>query len=440
MASTKIAKYNPQKDIVAGRTASQIERAKKMAVGGKKKRCVKGKSCSATCIAASKVCMVDIPWAAAKGIPKVVAAIKKVQENKKPSVDKEEMKKIAQEMYKSEWVKAWKNMNLAISDGDNQKYNFWKEQISKYHAKLTSKGVDVGPLKIPTWQDKTPPVSVMKEDRTKNTTKPSTGNAGDKKVDSQGRPLSYTPLKELPGFVNATGVKPTLPPLKTSENFLSIRADSSYSSAQNHPYRKLDEAHDRLGAILRISGDLTPEQQAIAKKLGGESAFREAVSTARGFTGSSYDTMREAQRLNSEGKQLTGYLQYRLREAEATERLVALLPKEPLVKYRGIKASDERLNAIIAASKDKGDHAEGALASWSTSLQTAQNFADKGSTSNRVIFRTINKKGASVRTISHYDTEDEILTPGSARYKHTGEYEVITVGTATYHVFNVIEN
>ena len=72
--------YNPNRDIVANRTAAQIERAKRMAVGGKKKRCVKGKSCSATCIAANKVCMVDIPWAAAKGIPKVVSQIKKATE------------------------------------------------------------------------------------------------------------------------------------------------------------------------------------------------------------------------------------------------------------------------------------------------------------------------------------------------------------------------
>ena len=72
--------YNPNRDIVADRTAAQIERAKRMAVGGKKKRCVKGKSCSATCIAANKVCMVDIPWAAAKGIPQVVSQIRKATE------------------------------------------------------------------------------------------------------------------------------------------------------------------------------------------------------------------------------------------------------------------------------------------------------------------------------------------------------------------------
>jgi hypothetical protein len=43
-------------------TESKIERAKRRAVGGKRKRCIKGKSCSATCIASNKICLVDIPW------------------------------------------------------------------------------------------------------------------------------------------------------------------------------------------------------------------------------------------------------------------------------------------------------------------------------------------------------------------------------------------
>ena len=68
--------YNPNKDKVAERTASQIERAKRMAVGGRKKRCVKGKSCSATCIAANKVCMVDLPWVAASQVSKAVSMVK----------------------------------------------------------------------------------------------------------------------------------------------------------------------------------------------------------------------------------------------------------------------------------------------------------------------------------------------------------------------------
>jgi hypothetical protein len=42
---------------------SRIARAKASAVGGKRKRCTKGKNCSAACIAANMVCLVDLPWA-----------------------------------------------------------------------------------------------------------------------------------------------------------------------------------------------------------------------------------------------------------------------------------------------------------------------------------------------------------------------------------------
>lgn len=42
-------------------TNSKIRQAKEKAVGGKKDRCVKGKSCSAACIAANKLCLVELP-------------------------------------------------------------------------------------------------------------------------------------------------------------------------------------------------------------------------------------------------------------------------------------------------------------------------------------------------------------------------------------------
>lgn len=44
------------------RTDAQIARAKRQAVGGKRKRCTKGKNCSAACIAANMICLVDLPW------------------------------------------------------------------------------------------------------------------------------------------------------------------------------------------------------------------------------------------------------------------------------------------------------------------------------------------------------------------------------------------
>ena len=62
-------------DNVAGRKGSQIEAAKRKAVGGKRKRCTKGKSCSATCIAANKICLVEIPWVSASSMSKAVKLI-----------------------------------------------------------------------------------------------------------------------------------------------------------------------------------------------------------------------------------------------------------------------------------------------------------------------------------------------------------------------------
>lgn len=439
MPSAKITKYNPGKDIVAGRTASQIERAKRMAVGGKKKRCVKGKSCSATCIAANKVCMVEIPWAAAKGIPKVVATIKQVQEKKTTPDSLSEVKKIAQDMYKEEWSKAWKNMNLAINDGDKQKYNFWKEQISKYHSKLTAKGVEIGPLKIPTWKDKPQSVTVTKPERDKKPIKPADKGAGDKKTDSQGRPLNYTPLKELPGFVNATGTTPPLPSLRNSGEYVEVRTNTGHSWDPNHPYWKLDYLHNSMGGVLEVSGSLTKEQKDLASKMGGERKFREAVGNITKFTGSYYSEMRDAQRKKNGGEKLFQFEEDYLRRANSVEKLISLLPKERVVKFRGAPASDEKLAATIAASKAKGEHAEGALASWSTSLQKAQNFADKKPDLNQIIYVTANNKGVSVRSISLYDSEEEILTPGSAKYKHTGRYETVELRGRTYHIFYMEE-
>ena len=70
-------------------TERDIQRAKDRAVGGGRKRCVKGKSCSATCIAGNETCLVDIPWAVAASIPKVRGIIEKVKgtqsENREPN-------------------------------------------------------------------------------------------------------------------------------------------------------------------------------------------------------------------------------------------------------------------------------------------------------------------------------------------------------------------
>jgi hypothetical protein len=63
-----------------GPSASEIRSAKTKAVGGGRKRCRKGKNCSATCIAGNKYCLVDLPEPVAAAMPKVVGVVRKKKE------------------------------------------------------------------------------------------------------------------------------------------------------------------------------------------------------------------------------------------------------------------------------------------------------------------------------------------------------------------------
>lgn len=56
-------------------TTSEINAAHEKKVGGKKKKCVKGKSCSATCIAKGDECLLDFPPAVQESLKKVVQRI-----------------------------------------------------------------------------------------------------------------------------------------------------------------------------------------------------------------------------------------------------------------------------------------------------------------------------------------------------------------------------
>jgi hypothetical protein len=70
-------------DMVAGRTGKQIDSAKRAQTArlgqsgahGKRKKCKKGKSCGASCIQSSKVCMVDLPWASSQGLGRLAKGI-----------------------------------------------------------------------------------------------------------------------------------------------------------------------------------------------------------------------------------------------------------------------------------------------------------------------------------------------------------------------------
>ena len=78
----------------SSRTDRQIEAAKvaqakrlgQSGAFGKRKRCIKGKSCGAFCIAGSKMCLVDLPWVGQVGMQKLVSQVKKLSAKKTPKI------------------------------------------------------------------------------------------------------------------------------------------------------------------------------------------------------------------------------------------------------------------------------------------------------------------------------------------------------------------
>lgn len=67
-------------------TPSQISRARRRAVGGSRKRCSKGKSCSATCIEGSKICEVEASPTVSSNLSKGALAVGNARASDRPSL------------------------------------------------------------------------------------------------------------------------------------------------------------------------------------------------------------------------------------------------------------------------------------------------------------------------------------------------------------------
>lgn len=65
-------------------TPGEVRRAKEKAVGGKRDRCRKGKSCSATCIAGIKLCLVNMQLSVSSAISKASSLITRIKRQENP--------------------------------------------------------------------------------------------------------------------------------------------------------------------------------------------------------------------------------------------------------------------------------------------------------------------------------------------------------------------
>jgi hypothetical protein len=125
------------------------------------------------------------------------------------------------------------------------------------------------------------------------------------------------------------------------------------------------------------------------------------------------------------------------------EAVLGYMPKPQVPKMRGVAVGNDELNKMIDLAKNKGSMQQLAMNSWSTNTRTPQQFADDGAANgygnNLVIYRTLNKKGASIMELSGIQSENEILTPANTNYRFYDYHTVVGQGGKTFHIFDMVE-
>jgi predicted transcriptional regulator len=212
---------------------------------------------------------------------------------------------------------------------------------------------------------------------------------------------------------------------------------NSEAWAQIKPGTKKDEL-PQVASIQRAVDNL------------GITRLKAGVKGIREFTGVTYEEIRNAQRnrvprgydyLDEAGKQKM--IKEGKKKADDIEAVLGYMPKPQVPKMRGVAVDDDRLKELIEMANNRYTMQEHSMNSWSTNSRTPEQFADQGVDNgwgnNRVIYRTLNKKGSSVQGISNLSSEDEILTPSNAEYRFTGYHTVAGNLGYTYHIFDAVE-
>jgi predicted transcriptional regulator len=230
-------------------------------------------------------------------------------------------------------------------------------------------------------------------------------------------------------------------------------APGSLARKQNTIIKKTHELSQPWNEIQSTTKKADfPQTAAIQKAVDnlGSTRIKAGLKGIREFTGVTYEEIRNAQRnrvprgydyLDEAGKQKM--IKEGKKKADDIEAVLGYMPKPQVPKMRGVAVDDARLKELVDLAKNRGKMEELAMNSWSTNSRTPQMFADDGASkgygNNRVIYRTLNKKGSSVQQISGLKNEDEILTPSNAKYK-LYEYHTVTGEFGrTYHVFDMVE-
>lgn len=275
------------------------------------------------------------------------------------------------------------------------------------------------------------------------------------KVDTS-RDLSSS-LKEASSLLTDKGSKTSnLSKLETHEDVYYKQRETSHQNMENRP--ELFNANLEVSKILNYKGEFHPEQELylpgekakyeeLRKKL-GEPRLNDALFALNQYIlyPEVHTSIRRIERDDSAYRIWNKYEAYK-KMGDSLNYMLTLkeMPKPPVEKFRGFRATPEHLARLLSEVDKKGEFNSSSLASWSSSLRVGRKFADTEIFDNpdrteKVIFRAINRKGVPVEFVSpHPDREDEILTPRNTNYRYLGYSKVHVKGSGDFYIFDLEE-
>lgn len=428
--------------------AGGVARSHSRAVGGQRKRCQKGKNCSAACIERADLCLVEIPISAY--VSKIRSRIKSVVTLSPQERDKVKESLLAVKREAKDKVP--KDVILSIQRNKKAAYNKARNGVIKFNEEVIKNGLEkeVGLLNIPvTWER----LQQVKKSYTK-----AVGTLfDDLKKASEGKNIKeYGKIERrllemynrIGSRIGAKSLVTNLHGVSTSQGFSN--ALLSTQGLYNPLVRK---AHESLAKLIgktnrpnesKFDGIYSSleEKMGFVKRLFGlrselgDKGVENSIRALFKYTDDGYTDMRASQMGRSKSKTM-------LKLANDLEALLnsKSVDKPEIIKFRGVTLTDEKLKSLIDASKTLGGYFENATSSWSTALKEAVSFSDKGVGkwgNNRVIFETVNKKGVPIEFVTREEGEYEVVTPSKARYLHRG-YTTHEHEGNTYHVFMLEE-
>lgn len=186
------------------------------------------------------------------------------------------------------------------------------------------------------------------------------------------------------------------------------RGSSSASS------RRSNEKPKQKGHLSAGEAPKTPEDTAKYLGVSVERA-KELYGDVKAFTGSSYTEIRKAQRGETQDEA------YR-KKGENLESYIASAPKwGGGTTYRGIGV-DKKTAATLMDGWNKGaiiDINGNGTASWSTDKAVSRSFASKGEV-HLVFSCKTQSRGTSIKHISQFSHESEVLVSKKAKYRVIG--------------------